>query len=66
MDTLTVIGIAILAFLLIVAFTAMNLKAASSFKKEASGFSGSASGNNAHVERDEDNGVYKDEAEGEE
>lgn len=54
MDALTVIGIAILAFVLIVAFTAMNLKAASSFKKEASGPSRFASGNNNPVEKDED------------
>ncbi|WP_135613226.1 hypothetical protein [Methanococcoides sp. AM1] len=53
MDTLTVIGIAILAFIFIVAFTAMNLKAASSFKKEVSVSSRSASDNNTPVEKDE-------------
>lgn len=45
MDTLTVIGIAILAFILIVAFTAMNLKATSSFQKEAFGSSVSSQAN---------------------
>ncbi|WP_445475204.1 hypothetical protein ACT9XH_00205 [Methanococcoides methylutens] len=50
MDTLTVIGIAILAFVLIVAVTAMNLKAASSFKKEASRSSSFPSGNKTSSE----------------
>ncbi|KGK97648.1 hypothetical protein LI82_12785 [Methanococcoides methylutens] len=54
MDTLTVIGIAILAFVLIVAVTAMNLKAASSFKKEASESSSSASGSDNALDNDED------------
>jgi len=60
MDTLTVIGIAILAFILVVAFTAMNLKAASSFQKEASGSSVSSldksqiKGDGCEIKADED------------
>ncbi|UGV41805.1 hypothetical protein J7W08_05890 [Methanococcoides orientis] len=53
MDTLTVIGIAILAFVLIVAVTAMNLKAASSFKTEASGSSSSVPGSDTALVNDE-------------
>ncbi|MEL4304235.1 hypothetical protein [Methanococcoides sp. LMO-2] len=52
MDTLTVIGIAIIAFVLIVGFTAMNLKAASSFQKEASGSSVSSQ-DNARIKGDD-------------
>ncbi|WP_048205575.1 hypothetical protein [Methanococcoides methylutens] len=62
MDTLTVIGISILAFVVFVAFTAMNLKASSSFQREASGLS-SSSQDNARVKNDDV--ANKDEDEGE-
>lgn len=60
MDNLTVIGIAVAAFILIVAFTAMNLKAASSFHKEVSGSSVSSRDN---VQVRDDAGENKDDGE---
>ncbi|MGM0771036.1 MAG: hypothetical protein ACQESU_05450 [Halobacteriota archaeon] len=73
MDTLTIIGIAILAFVLVVAFTSMNLKATSSFQKEASGSSVFSrdivqvrddAGENEHdVEEDENEDETKTDAE---
>ncbi|WP_440951567.1 hypothetical protein [Methanococcoides sp. FTZ1] len=62
MDPLTVAGIAIVAFVLVVAVTAMNLKAASSFKKESS-VSSTSSPDKACVKKD--NGDNEDEVEGE-